>query len=365
MKKIKALISIILILFISMQYISAQTNLGREQSDPKLNGWMQGFPPPQNKVILAADGSFFNFPAMRYSICHIREFMPTKTVRASDRPITLPHSIDNNIDEIKFFTSDENKEMTWQESLDHNYVDGIVILHKGKVVYERYMGELEPDGEHAVMSVSKTFAGTLGAMLVEEGTLDENKTAAEYVPELKNSAFGDATVRQILDMTTSLSYSEDYANPKAEVWEFSSAGNPFPKPEGYTGAKNFYEYLQKVKKDKEHGVAFGYKTVNTDALGWIISRQTGKGIPELLSEKIWKPLGCKYDAYYQIDASGIAFAGGGLSANLLDLAKFGEMIRNKGYFNGKQIIPLKVVEDIFAGGNKEAFAKAGYKTLGG
>lgn len=76
-------------------------------------------------------------------------------------------------------------------------------------------------------------------------------------------------------------------------------------------------------------------------------------------------MGSKYDAYYQIDASGIAFAGGGLSANLLDLAKFGEMIRNKGYFNGKQIIPVKVVEDIFAGGSKKAFAKAGYKTLEG
>ena len=267
MKKIKTLISITLVLFILMQHISAQTNLNQEQSDPKRNGWMQGFPPSPDKVISAADGSFFNFPAMRYSICHIREFMPTKTVRASDSPITLPCAIYNNIDQIKFLTSDENKEMTWHESLEHNYVDGIVILHKGKVVYEKYMGELEPDGEHAVMSVSKTFAGTLGAILVEEGILDENKTAAEYVPELKQSAFGDATVRQILDMTTSLNYSEDYSNPNAEVWEFSAAGNPFPKPEGYTGAKNFYEYLQKVKKDKEHGVAFGYKTVNTDALG--------------------------------------------------------------------------------------------------
>lgn len=76
-------------------------------------------------------------------------------------------------------------------------------------------------------------------------------------------------------------------------------------------------------------------------------------------------MGGKYDAYYQIDASGIAFSGGGLSANLLDLTKFGEMIRNKGYFNGKQIIPVKVVEDIFAGGSKKAFAKAGYKTLEG
>lgn len=146
-EKIKTLISITLVLFISMQHISAQTNLNQEQSDPKRNGWMQGFPPLPDKIISAADGSFFNFPAMRYSICHIREFMPTKTVRVSDSPITLPRAIDNNIraidnniDEIKFLTSDENKEMTWRESLERNYVDGIVILHKSKVVYEKYMG---------------------------------------------------------------------------------------------------------------------------------------------------------------------------------------------------------------------------------
>ncbi len=122
--------------------------------------------------------------------------------------------------------------MTWAESLEKNYTDGILILHKGKIVYERYFGELNPDGLHAAMSVSKTFTGTLGGLLVEEGELDENKKGADYVEELKGSAFGDATIRQILDMTTGLKYSEDYSNPKAEIWAFSAAGNPFSKPNG-------------------------------------------------------------------------------------------------------------------------------------
>jgi hypothetical protein len=253
--------------------------------------------------------------------------------------------------------------MTWEASLPINYTDGIVILHKGKIVYEKYFGELKPDGLHAAMSVSKTFTGTLGALLVEEGLLDENKTGADYVSELKNSAFGDATIREILDMTTALNYSEDYSDPKAEIWAFSAAGNPFPKPDSYVGPSNYYEYLMTVQKKGEHGEVFGYKTVNTDVMGWIISRVTGKSIPELLSERIWKPLGTHFDGYYQIDGAGIAFAGGGLSANMRDMAMFGEMIRKKGYFNKKQILPESLIEDIMKGGDQVVFKKSVYGSL--
>jgi CubicO group peptidase (beta-lactamase class C family) len=227
-------------------------------------------------------------------------------------------------------------------------------------VYEKYFGELTSDGLHAAMSVSKTFTGTLGAMLVAEGFLDENSPAGNYVPELNISAFGDATIRQILDMTTALKYSEDYSNPNAEIWAFSAAGNPLPKPKTYEGPRNYYEFLQTVQKSGMHNHVFGYKTINTDAMGWIISRVTGKSIPVLLSERIWKPLGANFDGYYQVDGAGIAFAGGGFSANMRDLAMFGEMIRNLGYFNNQQILPESVVGDIMRGGDQELFKESVY-----
>ncbi len=85
------------------------------------------------------------------------------------------------------------------------------------------------------MSVTKSFFGTIAAMLVAEGKLDANALVTQYVPELKDSAFGDATVRQVLDMTTGLQYSEAYADPKAEVWNYARAGNIMPRPPGYQG----------------------------------------------------------------------------------------------------------------------------------
>ena len=362
MKKI--ILSLIILFTISIININAQITLNAEDSNPNKMGWMNGFPPQKDSILSVADGSFFQFPGLRYSVNHMRQFLPTVRVKSAEKNNYIFSSeLDNNIDSILFTPWGSNEKMSWKESLSMNYTDGIIILHKGKIVYEKYDGGLVADGIHAVMSVSKTFTGTLGAVLIAEGILDENKIAEEYVPEFKNSAFGNATIRQILDMTTALQYSEDYNDPNSEVWDFSAAGNPLPKPEDYQGPINYYEYLETVKSIGEHGDAFGYKTVNTDALGWIISRATGKGIAELLSEKIWQPLGTHFDGYYQVDGSGIVFAGGGFNANLRDVAMFGEMIRNEGYFNNQQIIPASVIKDIERGGNPEAFVKAGYTNL--
>lgn len=345
---------------------SKDSVLSAQDSDPVKLGWMHGFPPPKDKIITAASGTFFQFPQIRWSVVNMRQLLPTVEVfRGLGAPSALPYQIDKHIDAITFLPWNEKQKMTWETSLWKNYTDGIIILHKGRIVYERYFGALKEDKVHAVMSLTKSFTGTLASILVAEGTLNENKLVADYVPELKNSVFGDATVRQVMDMTTALQYSEDYADPDAEVWTFSAAGNPLPKPKDYKGPVGYYAYLETVRKQGTHGEVFGYKTVNADALGWIISRVTGKSVPVLLSEKIWCKTGMEQSAYYQVDELGTPFAGGGFNAGLRDLARFGELIRNKGEWNGKQIIPKNAVEDIEKGGSKEAFAKSGHSMLKG
>ncbi|QAA82028.1 class C beta-lactamase-related serine hydrolase [Aequorivita sp. H23M31] len=343
-----------------------QKFLSAKESEPINFGWMQGFPPEKDKVLHTWDGSFFEFPAIRWSVVHMREMLPTQNVsRGLNAPSELPYKLDKNIDSLTFLPWNSKTPMTWEKSLWENYTDGMIILHKGNVVYERYFSELTDCDVHAVMSLTKSFTGSLASILAAEGILDPNKLVTFYVPELKNSAYGDATVRQVMDMTTALKYSEDYADPNADIWEFSAAGNPLPKPKGYDGPNGYYEYLQTVKKQGTHGEAFGYKTVNADALGWIISKASGKSVSDLLSEKIWRKLGMEQDAYYQVDGLGTPFAGGGFNAGLRDLARFGELIRNQGKFNGQQIFPAEAVKDIEKGGSKEAFAKSGHPELKG
>ncbi len=336
------------------------------QTDPVALGWMVGSPPPADKVIRFADGSGYKFPQTRWSFSNFRQLIPTTQVsRGTGAPAPLPRALRNDLDAVSFVPLGKDTPMTWAQAFDANYTDGVVVLHKGRIVYERYAGALRPEGQHISMSVTKSFFGTLGAMLVAEGKLDENAPVSRYVPELKDSAFGDATIRQVLDMRTGLKYSENYLDPNAEIWQHTRAGGVLPRPPGYQGQQTFYEFLQTVKKEGEHGGSFAYKTVNSDALGWVIRRATGQSIGQLLSERIWSRLGMEQDAYFTVDSVGNEFAGGGLNAGLRDMARFGEMMRNQGKFNGQQIIPASVVQDIAKGGDKSAFPQASFPTLPG
>ncbi len=340
--------------------------LSAKESDPIKLGWMQGSPPPKEKRLNFADGSFFEFPAMRWSVVHMNEFMPVVNVsRGLRAPDPLIYRLDPRINTVTFRLTNADKDMTWEESLWENYTDGILVLHRGRVVYERYFGALTDDKKHAALSVTKSFTGTLGAVLVAEGKLDENKRVAEFIPELKDSAFGDATVRQVLDMTTALQFSEEYANPKAEIWIYSAAGNPLPKPKGYSGPIGYYETLQTIKKAGKHGEVFGYKTPNADVMGWLVARASGKPVSELLSELVWSKIGMEQDSYYSVDELGTPFAGGGFNAGLRDMARFGELIRNNGRWKGKQILPERAIANIARGGGKEAFAKSDHTELPG
>ena len=340
--------------------------MSASESDPVALAWMQGFPPPQDKVLRAEDGSFFQFPRLRYSVAHMRQFLPTVNVsRGLKAPSSLPYALDENIDALVFTPTNSRESVTFEVSLALNYTDGLLILHRGRVVYERYFGALEPQGLHAAMSVTKSITGTLAAILVADGTLKPDAAVTDYVPELKNSAFGDASVRQVMDMTTGLKFSEDYSNTEAEIWSYSSAGNPLPKSANYSGPRGYYAALQTVQKEGEHGVTFGYKTPNADALGWIVSRASGKSVAQLLSDRIWSRVGMEQDAYYQVDELGASFAGGGLSAGLRDMARFGELIRNNGQWHGEQIFPATASVDIAKGGSRAAFEKSGHSDLPG
>jgi len=352
----------------SLMQADAQSgnHLTAEESNPKTLGWMKGFPPPPDKLIMQPETDYFSFPKLRWTVCHIRELLPTKQVsRGIGAPVPLKYAIDDGIDAVSFTPLDGGESMTWKESLSANYTDGILIMHKGKVVYERYFGCLDEAGKHAAMSMTKSMTGLLAEILVAEGRLDDTANVSSIVPELASSAFGSATVRQVMNMTTALDYSEDYADPEADIWIYSAAASPLPKPKGYEGPNGYFEYLQTVQQDGAHGEAFGYRTINTDALGWIISRITGKDLAQLLSERIWSKMGAEQDAYITVDGKGTPFAGGGLSAGLRDLGRIGLLILNGGQLNGQRLFPQEVVENIRAGGDKRAFAKAGYKTLDG
>ena len=125
--------------------MAQQTDLlSAKESDPETMGWMQGFPPSGDKVIRFTDPDYFAFPKLRWTVCHFRELMPTVGVRndaggASDLDLDL----DPALDQVTFTPLDGDDPMTWDEAFAANYTDGILVLHRGRIVYERYDGCLD------------------------------------------------------------------------------------------------------------------------------------------------------------------------------------------------------------------------------
>jgi CubicO group peptidase (beta-lactamase class C family) len=335
-------------------------------SDPATMQWMVGSPPPPDRLIRFADSSFTRFPRTRWSFTHMRQLIPTSVVAREDAPVCpLPRRERDDLDDIVFQPLGSQGAMTWRESLAANYTDGILVLHRGAVVFERYFGVLTPHAQHIAFSVTKSFVATVAAVLIEQGVLDEGALISHYLPELGSGGYADATLRQVLDMTTGINYVEDYTDPGSSIWSMSRAGGFRPRPAGYSGPETFYDYIQTLQKDAAHGERFAYKTVNTDTLGWVLRRVTGRTISTLLREHLWSQLGVEQDAYFTVDSSGVEFAGGGLNLTLRDMARFGEMMRMGGRFNGRQIVPPAVIDDIARGGNHDHFAFAGYALLPG
>jgi len=317
---------------------------------------MQGFPPPQE--LRVNKQNFMLPPYNRWALQHIRELQPTREVYRGDKPVSqLDEALVDLAD--RSYTVNGDREITLDEWLQEAATDAFLVMHKGKIVYERYLNGQEEHTQHQMFSATKSFVGTLVLMLIEEGKIDASRTMRSYVPEMKGSAFADATVQQVLDMTTSIEFSEAYTDPEADIWAYGSAFGLTEVEDASSRFDSVYDYLPtlKVAKAWKHGDAFHYVTPNTDALGWLLSRVSGQSLSELIAVRFLQPLGAQRDAYMWLDKSGTEMAGGGLNITARDAARFGQMILQEGQYNGQQIISRAVAKRILTPGNPDTFTK--------
>lgn len=319
-------------------------------------GLMKGFPPSPDKQIRLAE--ILKYPNIRWAYQHLRELGPTAAVwRGASSASALP-AAPRELDAVSF-DDEKGARLTvadWQRT---TYTDALLVMHKGQVVYERYDLGVQPHQPHALLSMSKSLTGLLATELMCEGLIDAGALVSSYLPELKDSAWDDASVQQTLDMTTGVQYQENFADPKSGIFQYLIAGGLVPAPANYAGPKTITDFLKAVKKDGVHGAGFQYKSVDTEVIGWLLQRVTGKSYAELLSQRIWTPLGAQEDAYVWVDAAGLQLSSVGVNATLRDLGRLGEMLRGNGRFNGRQVVSAAAVAEIRKGADAEKFKTGG------
>lgn len=244
-----------------------------------------------------------------------------RVIAAGDRTFPLPAGEPLSIE------TDINQYMKDQRTA------GLVILVDGQVVLERYGLGFGPEGKWTSFSVAKSLTSTLVGAAVKDGhikSLDDKVT--DYIAGLKGSAYDEVTVRQLLTMTSGVSWNEDYTDPKSDVALFNE--HQAAKGEDVT-----VSYMKSLPREVPAGTKWAYKTGETNLIGVLVSEATGKPLAEYLSEKVWAPLGMEQDATWLLGSTGHEIGGCCIQASTRDFARFGQFIAEGGVAGGKKIVP--------------------------
>lgn len=317
---------------------------------------MQGFPPPPEYRVHI--GNWQQYPQKIWSFQHTRELFPTRRLAPVGPVRPLPVAL-QKLDDLQVGTTEAPQ--TWPQMLAATYADAVLVLHQGRIVDERYFNGMKPDTAHLIFSASKSMAGLMAAVAVAEGLLDESARVGDLLPELADSAWSDATVRQVMDMTDGVEFTEVYTDPSSDIFPYIGAMGWAPELQEPDKPLGIQAMLPTLKRtiDAPRGSAFHYRSPATDVTAWLAARATGQSLTAWLQQRLWSRLGMEHEGNVMLDPSGTEVAFTGVSASARDLARIGQMLLQRGRVGSEQIIPAKVVDELTRGGDPRAFEAAG------
>lgn len=252
-----------------------------------------------------------NFPAME-------KIFPGNTVKAGGRVKPLPDGTP-----LPIAAADVDAFMTAQN------VAGLIVLQDGKVRLERYALGYSREGRWTSFSVAKSVTSTLVGAAIKDGyikSLDEPVT--KYIPDLGGAGYDGVTIKQLLTMTSGVKWNEDYTDPNSDVARMFAEAVP-------AGQDPTVAYMRKLPRVDPPGSKFVYKTGETNLIGVLVRRATGRKLADYLSEKVWRRYGMERDAFWMTDQTGAEVSGCCLSVSLRDYARIGQLTLD----GGKGIVP--------------------------
>ena len=227
--------------------------------------------------------------------------------------------------------------------------DAIVVLKEGQVVFERYANGTGAHTTSILMSATKAIIGLLVGILEARGDLDVAARVDRYVPEVAATAYGRATIRDLIDMRLDVKLAGD----TLAAYEDATNWKPVSPERPDADLRSFFSGLGAAKT--ERGGPFSYVSANTDLLGWVLERATGETVARLLSTHLWRPMGAEAEAAITLDREGLARCTGGLCVTARDFARIGQLMIDGGAAGGDQVVPKDWVEDICNNGDPEAW----------
>jgi CubicO group peptidase (beta-lactamase class C family) len=257
---------------------------------------------------------------------HMDRFVPTSQMTASPAPWDLGES-DNS---LSFSGDFLGKPTTLEQFIELSNTSALLVIKDGQLIYESYRHGDSAQSLHTSFSVAKSFTSALAGIALGEGYLGSlDDPVRKYLPELTSATFDDVSVKDVLQMSSGIRFTEVYTDPESDINRMTAQVPPL----------TYLEYMNGLGRAHPPGTFNHYASVNTQLLGILLVRVTGKTITEYMQEKLWHPMGMEQRGLWTLDEQGFELTMGGLAASARDYAKLGLLYLHDGRRGKQQILP--------------------------
>lgn len=264
-------------------------------------------------------GKMYLFKAVYYNFAGIDDYQifSNDTVAAA-RPQPWPVAASvNKIDQP----------ITLQNVLTQLKTVAVIVIRNDSLLYEKYWDEYSDSSLSNSFSMAKSITSLLIGAAIKEGKIKSvEEPVSNYLPEFKQGMAANLKIKHLLTMSSGSNWDESYANPFSITTESYYGGDLYATATG-------------VKIKKEPGTFHSYKSGDTELLGLIVEKATGKSLSSYASEKLWQPLGAEHPALWSLDKNnGVEKAFCCFNSNARDFARIGQMMLDSGKWKGHMVI---------------------------
>lgn len=283
---------------------------------------------------LLAMNSLFSEGKRVENFRHMDEVFPADDIAGARRPVDFPRR-EGPLD-VTYRYGGERR--TLAEYHDRADTTGLLVVKDGKVLHERYLQGADAESRFTSWSVAKSFVSTLVGMALAEGRIRSlDDPIDRYVPKLADSAYAGVPIRHVLQMSSGVEFDEDYDDLRSDIRLFFL--------QVYVLGRDADDLTAGYDRHGPSGTEFHYASVDTQALGMLVSEVYDRPFVDVLGERLWRPLGAR-SAFWNVDATSgegdpIAFCC--LNARLRDYAKLGQLYLQQGKWRGRRLLPASWV----------------------
>ena len=312
---------------------------------------MDGVPPSRDSQVSLR--SYRDYPMSKWAFSNAGAPLHVVMIPRQGDILNLTEKIDASLGQRKALIKN-NPLLSFDQIFEKNDTDGVVIVKGQELVHQRYFGDFNAHAQHIWFSMTKSLVSSALGLLVEQGKVNLADSPAKYIPELKGSGFERVTIQNVLDMSSAIDFKENYTDPNSDfatryapalsMGFLPGGADADPAKTKIYGVHDFVSQVIKADASLKPGDVFDYNSSNADVLGWLIARVSGASLQDFIQTHIWAKIGAEHDAYIAVDRAYMPVATGGMNSTARDAARFGMLIRDRGMFNGQQVLPAKWVD---------------------